>query len=208
MAGYSSKVATATWVGNVAGQTSQSNKSINGRAVSTIRHLVWREIMAEVNRKYGGDPFPRAEGRYISGRMLTVPDLTNSETESAESQLITIGLNYSIEGEVPSSAPVGTVAYTIPAAGDSAVRGSIVQVFVSGGGLVVVPDISGLALEEAAATLQALGLTVTFPQESQTLLLTQCNPNIAPGLSYGTLPAAGESIAPSSALVLIPNSCG
>ena len=208
MAGYSSKVATTTWVGNVTGLTSQSNKSVNGRAVSTIRHAVWRDIMAEVNKKYGGDPFPQADSRFISGTMLTVPDVTNFEPASAKSQLIASGLNISIEGEVPSAAPAGTVAYTIPAAGDSTVRGSIIKVFISGGGQIVVPDVSGLSLEDAAATLQALGLTVTLPQASQISLLTKCDPNIAAGLSYGTLPAAGESIAPSSALVLIPNSCG
>ena len=209
MAGYSSKVATATWVGNVSGLTSQTGKSVNGRAVSTIRHAVWRQIMAEVNKTYGGDPFPQADARFIAAATVTVPDVSAFEPESAKSQLISTGLAIALEKtEVPSTLPPGTIAYTSPAAGTVVPRGSIIKVYISAGGQVVVPDVAGFSLEDAAAALQAMGFTVTLPQNSQASLLNKCNPNFDDEAAYGTMPAAGAAISPSSAIVLIPNSCG
>ena len=208
MIGYSSKVATATWVGNVTGLTSQSNKSVNGRQVSTIRHAIWRAIMANVNEKYGGDPFPEADPKFVSPTMLAVPNVTTFEPESAKTQLIAEGFNVSMERSVPSSAPAGTIAYTIPAAGEAAVRGTIVKVFTSRGGQVTVPRVAGLSIEDATATLQNLGFTVTLPQRSQASLLSKCDPALPAGSAFGTLPDAGTAASPSSAIVLIPNSCG
>ena len=209
MTGYSSKVATATWVGNVTGLTTQSNKSVNGRQVSTIRHAVWRSIMTEVNRKYGGDPFPQADEKYISPTMLNVPSITGFEVESAKTALIAAGLNVSvIKSQVPSSAPAGTIAYTLPAAGTSAVKGTIVKVYVSRGGQVVVPRVAGLSIESATTALQELGFTVTLPQRSQASLLSKCDATLPNGSAFGTLPEAGAAATPSSAIVLIPNSCG
>jgi membrane peptidoglycan carboxypeptidase len=209
MTGYSSKVATATWVGNITGLTTQSNKSVNGRQVSTIRHAVWRSIMTEVNSKYGGDPFPQADERFISSTMLTVPSITGFEVESAKTALISSGLNVSvIKSQVPSSAPAGTIAYTLPAAGTSAVKGTIVKVYVSRGGQVVVPRVAGMSIESATIALQELGFTVTLPQRSQTALLSKCDATLPAGSAFGTLPEAGAPATPSSAIVLIPNSCG
>ena len=65
MAGFSSEVATATWVGNVVGLTPQTGKSVNNRAVSTIRHAIWKEVMLEVNKHYEEVPFPTANPRYV-----------------------------------------------------------------------------------------------------------------------------------------------
>ena len=209
MTGYSSKVATATWVGNVTGLTTQSNKSVNGRQVPTIRHAIWKSIMTKVNGKYGGDPFPEADARFISPTMLTVPSVSTFEVESAKTALISGGLNVAvIKSAVPSSAPAGTVAYTLPAAGSSAVKGTIVKVYISRGGQVVVPKVAGLTIEGATAQLQALGFTVTLPQRSQTALLTKCDPTLPNGSAFGTLPEAGAPATPSSAIVLIPNTCG
>jgi membrane peptidoglycan carboxypeptidase len=209
MTGYSSKVATATWVGNVTGLTTQSNKSVNGRQVSTIRHAIWKSIMTKVNGKYGGDPFPEADPRFISPTMLTVPSVSTFEVESAKTALISGGLNVAvIKSAVPSSAPAGTVAYTLPAAGSTAVKGTIVKVYISRGGQVVVPKVAGLTIEGATAQLQALGFTVTLPQRSQTALLTKCDPTLPNGSAFGTLPEAGAPATPSSAIVLIPNTCG
>ena len=209
MTGFSTKVATATWVGNVNGLTTQSNKSVNGRQVSTIRHAIWREIMTEVNRKYGGDPFPQADAKFIAPTMLNVPSVSGFELESAKSALISGGLNVAVvKSRVPSSAPAGSVAYTLPAAGTVAVKGTIVKVFISRGGQVVVPKVAGMSLENATIALQELGFTVTLPQRSQTALLSKCDATLPAGSAFGTLPEAGAPATPSSAIVLIPNSCG
>jgi beta-lactam-binding protein with PASTA domain len=51
------------------------------------------------------------------------------------------GLNYEVMlAQVLSDKPSGTVAYTVPAAGTSTIRGTIVKIYLSSGGAVVVPS--------------------------------------------------------------------
>ena len=208
MSGYSSKVATATWVGNVSGLTTQTGKSVDGLAVSSVRHAVWKRIMAKVNAKYGGDPFPAADPKFVNPTQLVVSNVATFTPESAKAQLIADGFNVQvITNEVPSSAPPGTIAYTKPAIGSTAIKGSIIKLYISAGGRVSVPSVKGLTIEDAAATLQALGLTVTLPQPSQSNLL-KCDATLPNGVAYGTNPEAGKAVSPSSAIVLIPNTCG
>jgi membrane peptidoglycan carboxypeptidase len=208
MNGFSSKVATATWVGNVSGLTSQSSKSVNGRAVSTIRHSIWKEIMTEVNKRYVGEAFPAALPQYTAATMITIPNTTGIDLESAKLTITGAQLNIAIQkNEVSSSAPAGTVAYTIPAAGQTIARGSIVKVFISAGGKQLVPNVRGLELNQAKANLEAMGFTVSLPQSSQSQL-KQCDPALAEGVANSTLPAAGSEISANSAIVLIPNQCG
>ncbi len=209
MAGFSSEVATATWVGNVVGLTSQSGKSVNGRAVSTIRHAVWRDVMLEVNQHYEETQFPVASPRYTEATMLGVPNVSGFELESAEVQLITGDLNVQVvEEPVPSSQLVGTVAYTIPAAGESVPRGSIIQVFISSGGQLVMPDVAGLSLEDAFTQLELFGLFPTSPQPSQYWMLNLCDPELPAESTHSTIPAAGEEVLVASAVIVQPNACG
>ncbi|MEY3624706.1 MAG: hypothetical protein RL696_87 [Actinomycetota bacterium] len=208
MNGFSTKVATATWVGNVSGLTSQTGKSVDGRAVSTIRHSIWKAIMGEVNQRYEGTRFPDALPRYTSATMLPVPQIQGFDLDSAKATLITGELNVAVAPrEVASSQPAGTVAYTIPEQGEVVPRGTIINVYISAGGKAVVPSVKGLELSVAQTALESMGLTVSLPQASQSQI-ENCDPNIADGLAYGTLPAAGSEIAASSAIVLIPNKCG
>ena len=208
MSGYSSKVATSTWVGNVSGLTTQSGKSVDGLAVSSVRHAVWKRIMTVVNGKYQGEPFPAADPKFITATQLVVPNVATFTPESAKTQLIADGFNVQlISNSVASAAPAGTIAYTKPAIGSTATKGSIIKLYVSAGGRVSVPIVKGLSIEEASASLQALGLTFTLPQPSQSNLL-KCDPALPNGVAYGTNPEAGKAVSPSSAIVLIPNTCG
>jgi membrane peptidoglycan carboxypeptidase len=208
MNGFSSKVATATWVGNVSGLTTQSSKSVNGRAVSTIRHSIWKAIMTEVNKRYVGEAFPAALPQYTAATMIAIPNTTGIDLESAKLTITGAQLNIAVQkNEVSSTAPAGTVAYTIPAAGQAIARGSIVKVFVSAGGKQIVPTVRGLELNQAKANLEAMGFTVSLPQSSQSQL-KQCDPALAEGVANNTLPAAGSEISANSAIVLIPNQCG
>ncbi len=208
MNGFSTKVATATWVGNVSGLTTQSSKSINGRAVSTIRHSIWKAIMTEVNKRYVGEAFPAALPQYTAATMITIPNTTGIDLETAKLTITGAQLNIAIQkSEVSSTAPAGTVAYTIPAAGQTIPLGSIVKVFISAGGKQLVPNVRGLELNQAKANLEAMGFTVSLPQSSQSQL-KQCDPALAEGVANSTLPAAGSEISANSAIVLIPNQCG
>ena len=209
MAGFSSEVATATWVGNVVGLVPQSGKSVNGRSVSTIRHAVWRDVMLEVNKHYEETQFPAASPRYTAATMLGVPNVSGFELESAKVQLITGELNVQIvEAPVASSQLVGTVAYTIPAAGESVPRGSIIQVFISSGGQLVMPDVTGLSLQDAFTQLELFGLFPTPPQPSQYWMLNLCDPELPAESAHSTIPAAGEEVLVASAVIVQPNACG
>ena len=209
MAGFSSEVATATWVGNVVGQTPQTGKSINGRAVSTIRHAIWRELMTEVNKHYEEENWPAALPRYVQASMVTVPNVQGFDPESAKVQLITAGLSVAIvPEEVSSPLPVGSVAYTEAEIGASVPKGSLIQVYISGGGQLVVPNVTGLALEDAFAELQAIGLFPSYPQPSQSWLLNKCDPNLPNGVVHSTEPAASTAVIDASAVIVMPNQCG
>ena len=209
MNGFSTKVATATWVGNVSGLTSQSSKSVNGRAVSTIRHSIWKEIMTKIDELYPGETFPAADPKYVNAEIVSVPSVAGFELESAKSSLVANGFAVAVqETQVASSMPAGTVALTSPEYGEQIPRGSIIKVYISSGGKIIVPEVKGLTIEEATATLGAIGLVVTLPQPSQLSLLTKCDPTLANDVSFGTLPESGSEVSTNSAIVLMPNRCG
>ena len=209
MIGYSSAVATATWVGNVRGQTSQGGKSVDGLAVTGVRHAVWRDIMREINQRYPGEAFTPVSPRFTGSSSRGVPDVTatDSITAIAELELSEFAVRI-VQQEVPSIHPIGTVAYTVPAAGETAPRGTLIEVYISGGGNTIMPDVSGLGLIEATAVLESIGFTVSLPQPSQAGIYGRCNPLLSNSVAYGTDPEAGEQVQSGSAIVLIPNQCG
>ena len=209
MAGYSTEVSTAVWVGNVVGLTPQTGKSVDGLAVSSVRHSVWRDVMQVANTKYENGQFPEANPRYIQPTILRVPNVQGFDLETAKVQLIANELNVQIvEREVSSTEPAGTVAYTFPEFGSEVPRGSIIEVFISAGGQQFVPELAGFSVADGFAALEAMGLIPTFPQPSQTDYLNKCDPLLGDDAVYGTVPAAGEPVLNASAIIVIPNRCG
>lgn len=209
MAGYSTEVATATWVGNVVGLTPQTGKSVDGLAVSGIRHAVWRDIMLEANKRYENGSFTPANPRFVQPTILRVPSLLGFDVETAKVQLIANELNVQIvTTEVSSAQPIGTVAYTLPELGTEVPRGSIIQVFISGGGRLLVPDLTGFTLADGFTAIEASGLIATLPQPSQFQYLNKCDPNLPDDSVHSTYPAAGTEVADASAIIVIPNRCG
>ena len=207
MNGFSSEVATAVWVGNVVGLEPQKGKSVNGRAVSTIRHAVWREVMTEVDKIYEGENWPAANPRYIEPNMVLVPNVQGFDPETAQVQMVSADLNIQIvEEEVASPLPLGMVAYSEPEFGNEVPRGSVIKVYISGGGQLVVPDVTGFTVEEAFVALEAMGFIVSLPQSSQGWL-QECNPDLPNGVVGMTNPPAGESVIESSAVLVLPNRC-
>jgi membrane peptidoglycan carboxypeptidase len=208
MVGFSTEVATAVWVGNVKGQVRQGGKSINGMAVTVIRHAIWKDIMKDVNAKYGGDSFRDAPSNLISAPTLTVPEVGGMDAATAEMQIKLAGFSVGTELQpVASSQPIGAVAYTVPAVGESVPKGTLVKIFISSGGATLMPDVSGMDIDVAADILANLGLITSLPQPSQGWLYNKCDPNLPDGVVFGTDPAAGTEVANASAVVLIPNDC-
>ncbi len=204
MTGFSSAVATATWVGNVSGSTSLSGIRLNNKAGNTVRHDIWRTIMQAVNKLYKGGPLDAPPASVLNATYMVVPNV-NGQVPSAGQTAIEAGdLNAKIMvGQVASAAPAGTIAYTRPAAGKSVPRGTQIHIYVSKGGNTVVPDVAGLTVAAAKAKLLGAGFSsVSEPQASQSQFFVH-SATIAKGLVVATNPAAGTSATGDGAILLI-----
>ena len=115
-----------------------------------------------------------------------------------------MGLSVRIaKSPVLSLNPVGTIAYADIEPGSSVIRGSMVTLYISKGGEVVVPDVAGLSVADAKAKLLAAGFAaVSEPQPSQnTYFVTSTT--IPKGRVVGTSPAAGTPAEGLGAILLI-----
>lgn len=166
--GGSSKVITATWVGN-AGPicTNPSDPSTCGR-VSTMRfgnlmfadQTIWPAMMNVADRKYGGDKFPQPKATATQQTLVQVPDVRGAGFEQARQALMNSGFTVADGGEVDGSQPAGTVARTEPAAGASVPRGGNITLYRSNGQAKTVPDgIVGMFGNNAQSALHGAGFS-------------------------------------------------
>jgi serine/threonine-protein kinase len=90
---------------------------------------------------------------------VTVPDVSKQSYAAAVNALAADHLSAKRGRDVFSNdVPQGQVISTVPAAGQSAKYGSVVEVFVSHGPIMVkVPDLTGFTLSEAQAAIQQTG---------------------------------------------------
>ena len=141
MTGFSSKVSTAVWVGNVRGSVGLNNVSTGGKSAYYARHDVWRTVMKLANKIYKPEQMASVPSIYSGAGGATVPDVTTFDPTSATSQIQLADLNVSVvTNQVLSDKPAGTVAYTVPGPGAKVTRGTIVKVYISTGGGVIVPS--------------------------------------------------------------------
>jgi len=109
-----------------------------------------------------GDRVSRGETVYVTvslgSDMLTVQRFTGLSQDEAAAAVIAQGFAVGEITVVPSDQLAGTVIAQQPETGMSARIGSVVNLTVSGGG-VVVPELTGQREEEALSRIQSLGLT-------------------------------------------------
>jgi membrane peptidoglycan carboxypeptidase len=140
MTGFSSKVSTSVWVGNVTGDVRLSGVSTGGKSAYYARHDVWRTVMKLANKIYKPGPMAPVPSIFAGAGGATVPDVSTMDPTAASSQIQLADLYYDVKvDQVLSDKPAGTVAYTVPAAGTRVTRGTIIKVYVSSGGAVQVP---------------------------------------------------------------------
>ena len=204
MTGFSSTVGTAVWVGNVSGSTSIRKVTLNGKAGGLVRHEIWRTIMKSANKTYPGQKFDAPPQDMIDATFMQIPSVAGQVPDVAAQNIIAADLNAKIMiNAVSSTKPAGTVAYVKPKAGSSVPRGTMVMIYISKGGLTKIPDVRGMTTAEATATLNSAGFpTVSIPQPSQAQFFVK-DPAIEAGKVVGTMPAAGKSVASSSAILLL-----
>ena len=204
MTGFSSAVATATWVGNVVGTKSLAGLLLNNKAANTVRHDIWRTIMKTANKLYPGTAFAQPPQTMIDATMIAIPNAAGQAPDAAVEQIKSADLNAKvITSRVSSSMPAGSVARTTPAAGQVVPRGSQIRILISKGGKVGVPDVAGMTVEAAKSALLAAGFSaVSEPQPSQTQFFVK-SPTVPKGKVVGTDPAAGTPAASAGAILLI-----
>ncbi len=143
------KVAQATWVGNVSGSTPLRSLSFNGVGGGNVKFSIVKPIQKALDQVYGGDDFPEAQSSSLYGSKLTVPDVTGKTPAQAQKLLEALGLDVTIdETPIASSQPAGTVASTDPAAGSSVEGGGSVTVYLSSGQASNTPMPRGSATPE------------------------------------------------------------
>jgi len=204
MSGFSTTVATSTWVGNVQGAKSLAGMLLNKKAANTVRHDIWRTIMQTANKLYVPGKFASPPDTMISGDTVVVPNTSGQTPDQAVQTIEAAGLNAKISlRQMPSGQPIGTVAYTRPSGGSTAISGGQVVIYVSSGGQTVIPDVSGKSVSDAKAILLAAGFSaVSEPQASQGQYFVH-SATVPKGYVVSTAPPAGTSAQGAGAILLI-----
>jgi eukaryotic-like serine/threonine-protein kinase len=130
---------------------------------------------------------------------IAVPDVTGENVDEATRILDDRGFDVALK-PVPSAAPRNQVVEQDPIAtnlsGDKAEEGSTVTLSVSSGpAIVAVPDVTGLAEEEARKRLENAGFPVTVQQ--------QFSKTVPRGEAIGTEPAAGTQFSTGQPVTLL-----
>lgn len=157
--GASTKVATATWVGNVTGKVSTMNfGGFNG--LMAADQTIWPAMMNVADAKYGGDAFPAPSQSALKQSIAQVPDVRGKSYEEAAQLLTAAGFDVSDGGEQDSSVPSGFVAGTNPEGGSETVAGSGITIYRSNGSMSAIPDIpAGSTGDQARGILQSAGFS-------------------------------------------------
>lgn len=126
---------------------------------------------------------------------VRVPEIVRMTREGADEVLMNRQLKLVVSAErADPNLPKGTVVEQTPLPGSSVASGSTITVVISSGGdALVVPPVLGLTQEQAAASLQALGLTlgpVAQGAEGEA------------GTVVAVVPTQGSAVVPGQAIIL------
>ncbi|QKJ18771.1 transglycosylase domain-containing protein [Microbacterium hominis] len=156
----SSKVATASWVGNVDESYGTldmfRNWTPNGIQFSQLRYVLARNLQGTANSLYGGDAFPQPDQNLTRQVLRDLPNVVGKSVEEATGILENAGFNVEVGDAVESSIDKGLVAEQSPGAGRVA-GGTTVTLSPSNGRGVTVPDVSGRSLDSALSALRKAG---------------------------------------------------
>ncbi len=98
---------------------------------------------------------------------VPVPDVTGKSAADAQAELEAAGFTVTTEEQASETVAAGLVVETNPSAGTEVAAGTGVKMIVSSGaGDIVVPDVTGMSVEEATTAAEDAGLTITFVQDA------------------------------------------
>ncbi|NPA80924.1 MAG: PASTA domain-containing protein [Thermotogae bacterium] len=168
-----------------------------GRLLTVLRFLlyvgVWVVVWYFLLDAALGVVMPIVQRRW---QTTTVPKLVEMDVEKAKAVAREKGLKAVVDTTVPSlNAPAGTVVGQEPPAGTVVKRGRTVYLTVSEGAKNrTVPDLVGMALEEAIRSLEDIGFTVKTKA-----LYTM---DVEPGYVLRMYPLPGSSVPIGSTVIL------
>ncbi len=152
----STKVATATWVGNVQGGGDITKTSYNGNRLNQIRFPITRAIQGVANDIYGGDKFAAPDNELTKVQLTDLPNVVGKSVDEATTILTEAGFTVEVGGAIDSDQPAGVVGAQNPGPGKVA-GGSTVTINPSNGEGISVPDVSGRTLDDAKKALRSAG---------------------------------------------------
>ena len=203
--GASSRVATATWVGNAGpvqmpdGTWSRVSTKFFGNLMYADQ-TIWPAMMNVADAKYGGEAFPEPSSAATRTTMVSVPDLRGKSFEEAEQALTQLGFTPFDGGEVDSSVPAGRVASTSPGAGEQATLGSGIAIYRSNGEAQTVPDgLVGVSSDNAKKLLNGAGF------EANAVCAADGGKPSGKSIVESTDPASGTELRVGSTVTLTVN---
>ena len=105
--------------------------------------------------------------------LIEVSDLSRKSPEDAIQILETLGFEYELIEEYSEDVEIGLVSGTIPEAGEIVTPDELIQVIVSLGIKIEVPEVEGLGYEDAINILEELGLVVTVSGDTNGVVRKQ-----------------------------------
>jgi membrane peptidoglycan carboxypeptidase len=165
--GSTTKVATAVWVGNATGQVAARRtrppRQCPGTAnqVATLRNCVFKFTMEAIDAFPGYYPgsFPTAPAAYLNGNTKPLVNVAGMSVTAATDELEALNFTVMVEsGTVHSAQPMGTVAYSDPAAGTKLSNPFQIDLYVSDGSLTkTIPDVTNENFMQASMDIQTAG---------------------------------------------------
>ncbi|MBW9111314.1 transglycosylase domain-containing protein [Microbacterium ureisolvens] len=152
----STKVATATWAGNVDGGGDIFKTWHNGNKLSDIRYRITRAVQGAANAAYGGDAFASPDANLTKQILTDLPNVVGKSIDEASQILSDAGFSVEVGAPVDSDLPEGVVAAQNPGAGKVA-GGTTVTISPSNVQGVAVPSVAGSSLEDAKKALRSAG---------------------------------------------------
>ena len=105
--------------------------------------------------------------------LIEVSDLSRKSPEDAVQILETLGFQYELIEEFSESVEIGLVSGTLPEAGEIVTPDQLIQVIVSLGIKIEIPEVEGLNYEDAIQILEELNLVVTVNGDTNGLVRKQ-----------------------------------
>lgn len=105
--------------------------------------------------------------------LIEISDLSRKSPEDAIQILETLGFEYELIEEYSEDVEIGLVSGTMPEAGEIVTPDELIQVIVSLGIKIEVPEVEGLGYEDAINILEELGLVVTVSGDTNGVVRKQ-----------------------------------